>query len=73
MFGITETTVHVTAQTVTGAMALAGSRSVGAALPGWYGLRAGRGRGGRCRPASPGEIYVGGAGVALAVPAAARS
>ncbi|MEU7583039.1 amino acid adenylation domain-containing protein [Streptomyces sp. NPDC041068] len=64
MFGITETTVHVTAETFTRAMALAGSRSVGTALPGWYlyvldGAR---------RPQPPGvagEIYVGGAGVAL--------
>ncbi len=35
MFGITETTVHVTAQTITRAEALAGSRSVGRPIPGW--------------------------------------
>ena len=35
MFGITETTVHVTAQTAGPRRALAGSRSVGRPLPGW--------------------------------------
>ncbi|WP_330277181.1 amino acid adenylation domain-containing protein [Lentzea sp. NBC_00516] len=63
MFGITETTVHVTARTVTRADALAGSRSVGRALPGWhlYVLdRAGR----LVPPGVAGEICVGGAGVA---------
>ncbi|MWA14157.1 amino acid adenylation domain-containing protein [Streptomyces sp. BA2] len=64
MFGITETTVHVTAQTVTRRQALSGSRSVGAALPGWclYVLDE------RRRPVPcgvPGEIYVGGEGLAL--------
>ncbi|MES9520245.1 amino acid adenylation domain-containing protein [Streptomyces capoamus] len=64
MFGITETTVHVTAQDVTRREALRGSRSVGTALPGWYlyVLDAAR------RPVPPGvagEIHVGGAGVAL--------
>ncbi|MFE4452072.1 non-ribosomal peptide synthetase [Streptomyces sp. NPDC056796] len=63
MFGITETTVHVTAQTLTRGLALAGSRSVGPALPGWhlYVMDAGG------RPVPPGvtgEICVGGAGVA---------
>ncbi|MDG9705836.1 amino acid adenylation domain-containing protein [Streptomyces sp. DH37] len=63
MYGITETTVHVTAQTVTRAEALAGSRSVGRALPGWWVRVADAG--GRPLPVGvAGEIYVGGAGVA---------
>ncbi|QIY60289.1 amino acid adenylation domain-containing protein [Streptomyces sp. RPA4-5] len=64
MFGITETTVHVTAQTVTRREALSGSRSVGAALPGWYLYVLDE----RQRPVpcgAPGEIYVGGEGLAL--------
>ncbi|MBO3747627.1 amino acid adenylation domain-containing protein [Streptosporangiaceae bacterium NEAU-GS5] len=64
MYGITETTVHVTEQTLDRGMALCGSRSVGRPLPGWnvYVMDAAG------RPAPPGvigEIYVGGAGVAL--------
>ncbi|MER5891285.1 amino acid adenylation domain-containing protein, partial [Streptomyces sp. NPDC001941] len=64
MFGITETTVHVTAQTVGRAEAMTGSRSVGPALPGWYLYVLDE----RRRPVPlnvPGEIYVGGEGVAL--------
>ncbi|MGW1807059.1 amino acid adenylation domain-containing protein [Streptomyces sp. NPDC002078] len=63
MFGITETTVHVTTQTVTPVEVAAGSRSVGTALPGWtLSVRDARGR---VQPLGvPGEIYVGGAGVA---------
>ncbi|MFD6939095.1 amino acid adenylation domain-containing protein [Streptomyces goshikiensis] len=63
MFGITETTVHVTAQTVWRRHALAGSRSVGRTLPGWqvYVLDA-HGRPLPC--GAPGEIHVAGAGVA---------
>ncbi len=63
MYGITETTVHVTAQTVTRAEALRGSRSVGHALPGWHVYvldPAGR----MVPPGVAGEIHVGGAGVA---------
>ncbi|MFJ4096750.1 non-ribosomal peptide synthetase [Kitasatospora sp. NPDC089913] len=63
MFGITETTVHVTAQTVTPREVAAGSRSVGRPLPGWsVSVRDERGR--VLPPGAPGEIYVGGAGVA---------
>jgi amino acid adenylation domain-containing protein len=63
MYGITETTVHVTMQTVTPAAAAAGSRSVGRALPGWsVSIRDARGR--MCPVGATGEIYVGGAGVA---------
>ncbi|MFB8241491.1 amino acid adenylation domain-containing protein [Kitasatospora purpeofusca] len=63
MFGITETTVHVTAQTVTPREVAAGSRSVGHPLPGWsVSVRDERGR--VLPPGAPGEIYVGGAGVA---------
>ncbi|MFI7498884.1 amino acid adenylation domain-containing protein [Streptomyces sp. NPDC049687] len=63
MFGITETTVHVTAQTVTRGLALAGSRSVGPALPGWH-LYVTDERGRLVPPGVTGEIRVGGAGVA---------
>ncbi|RSS60366.1 amino acid adenylation domain-containing protein [Streptomyces sp. WAC06614] len=63
MFGITETTVHVTAHTVTPADVLAAGRKVGPALPGWtLSVRDPRGR---LLPVGvPGEICVGGAGVA---------
>lgn len=64
MFGITETTVHVTAQTLDRRLALAATRSVGRALPDrhLYVLDP------ACRllpPGVAGEIRVGGAGVAL--------
>ncbi|WP_329025189.1 non-ribosomal peptide synthetase [Streptomyces sp. NBC_00690] len=63
MFGITETTVHVTARTITPADVLTRSRSVGAALPGWsVSVRDDTGR--VLPPGAAGEIYVGGAGVA---------
>ncbi|GAA1970841.1 amino acid adenylation domain-containing protein [Kitasatospora viridis] len=63
MFGITETTVHVTAQTVTPHEVVTGSRSVGRALPGWsVSIRDAQGR--VLPPGPAGEIYVGGAGVA---------
>jgi hypothetical protein len=63
MFGITETTVHVTARTLTPADIAAGSRSVGRALSGWsVSVRDGRGR--PLPFGAMGEIYVGGAGVA---------
>jgi amino acid adenylation domain-containing protein len=63
MFGITETTVHVTTHTVTAADIASGSRSVGTALPGWsVSVRDERGR--PLPFGAPGEIYVGGAGVA---------
>ena len=63
MFGITETTVHVTAQTLGRQQALAGSRSVGWPLPGWH-LSVLDPRGRPVPPGVPGEIHVGGAGVA---------
>ena len=63
MFGITETTVHVTAQTLTRADALAGSRSVGRAIPGWE-VRVVDARRRPVAPGVPGEIAVGGAGLA---------
>ncbi|AND15278.1 hypothetical protein A6122_0111 [Rathayibacter tritici] len=63
MFGITETTVHVTARTVTRGDALRGSRSVGRPLPGW--TTSTRDARLRLLPAGvPGEIVVGGVGVA---------
>lgn len=64
MFGITETTVHVTAETVTRALALGASRSVGRAIPGWH-LHVLGPDGALLPPGLTGEIYVGGAGVAL--------
>nr|WP_225953398.1 amino acid adenylation domain-containing protein [Kibdelosporangium phytohabitans] len=63
MFGITETTVHVTHQTYTRAMALAASRSVGPALPGWH-IYVMNKEGELLPPGIAGEIHVGGAGVA---------
>jgi amino acid adenylation domain-containing protein len=63
MFGITETTVHVTAQTLGRPEALAGSRSVGRPLPGWH-LSVLDPQGRPVPPGVSGEIYVGGAGVA---------
>jgi len=63
MFGITETTVHVTAQTLGRGEALAGSRSVGRPLPGWH-LSVHDPAGRPVPPGVAGEIYVGGAGVA---------
>ncbi|MFE2756047.1 non-ribosomal peptide synthetase [Actinosynnema sp. NPDC059335] len=64
MFGITETTVHVTAQTYDRGLALAASRSVGRPLPGWHVYVMDEG-GRPTPPGVPGEIWVGGAGVAL--------
>jgi acyl-CoA synthetase (AMP-forming)/AMP-acid ligase II len=63
MFGITETTVHVTMETVTREHALATSKSVGYALPGWYYYVMDQ-QGRLLPPGVIGEIYVGGAGVA---------
>ncbi|WP_406119496.1 non-ribosomal peptide synthetase [Streptomyces sp. NBC_00989] len=63
MFGITETTVHVTAQTVTRELALGATRSVGAPLPGWH-LYVLDPEGRLLPPGVAGEICVGGAGVA---------
>ncbi|WP_344332214.1 non-ribosomal peptide synthetase, partial [Kitasatospora putterlickiae] len=63
MYGITETTVHVTAQEVTPHQVVERSRSVGRALPGWW--VSVRDEHGHVLPPGPaGEIYVGGAGVA---------
>ncbi|MEU6223137.1 amino acid adenylation domain-containing protein [Streptomyces sp. NPDC047042] len=64
MFGITETTVHVTEQTLTRRLALAATRSVGRALPGWH-LYVTDPSGRLQPPGVAGEICVGGAGVAL--------
>ncbi|KOG39887.1 peptide synthetase [Streptomyces resistomycificus] len=64
MFGITETTVHVTEQTLTRKLALATTRSVGRALPGWHVYVLDR-YGRLLPPGVAGEICVGGAGVAL--------
>jgi amino acid adenylation domain-containing protein len=64
MFGITETTVHVTAQTVTRGEAIARSRSVGPPLPGWnVTIRDADGH--LLPPGVAGEINVGGAGLAV--------
>lgn len=63
MFGITETTVHVTAEELGRRSALDASRSVGRPLPGWSVVV--RDARGRVVPVGvPGEIVVGGAGVA---------
>lgn len=63
MFGITETTVHVTWQEIGRREALAGSRSVGPPIPGWHVYIMDDDRR-LLPPGSVGEIYVGGAGVA---------
>ncbi|MEV7199200.1 non-ribosomal peptide synthetase [Streptomyces griseoluteus] len=62
MYGITETTVHCTWRDLTRTDALAGTRSVGAALPGWrlYVLDE---EGRPVAPGVPGEIHVAGSGV----------
>ncbi len=64
MFGITETTVHVTLETITRDHALNGSKSVGYAMQGWY-YYVMDSQGRVLPPGVSGEIYVGGAGVAL--------
>jgi len=64
MYGITETTVHVTAQTVTRAAAATGTRSVGLPIPGWT-VHLLDEHGGPVPRGGTGEIHVGGAGVAL--------
>ena len=64
MYGTTETTVHVTAHTVTRGDAVAGTRVVGRPLPGWYVFVLDE-RGRPIPRGVDGEIYVGGAGVAL--------
>ncbi|WNV87782.1 amino acid adenylation domain-containing protein [Umezawaea sp. Da 62-37] len=64
MYGITETTVHVTAHTVTRRDVLTGSRSVGRAIPGWY-VHVLDERGRQVPCGAPGEIHVGGEGLAL--------
>jgi len=63
MYGITETTVHVTAAAVTRGAALAGSRSVGRALPGWS-VRVVDEAGEPLPFGVRGELVIGGAGVA---------
>ncbi|MFJ3671340.1 non-ribosomal peptide synthetase [Streptomyces sp. NPDC090106] len=63
MYGITETTVHTTAHTMTPRDVLDDSRSVGRALPGWS--VSVRDRSGRLLPPGPtGELWVAGAGLA---------
>jgi amino acid adenylation domain-containing protein len=64
MFGITETTVHVTAQDITRAMAQSASKSVGRPIPGWS-VRVVDGRNRVLPLGAIGEIVVGGDGVAL--------
>ncbi|MFI1912119.1 non-ribosomal peptide synthetase [Nocardia sp. NPDC020380] len=64
MYGITETTVHVTVQMVSKHIALHAPRAVGRAIPGWHYAVMGP----DLRPAPPGfpgEIHVAGAGLAL--------
>ena len=64
MFGITETTVHVTAETMTRRHALERSRSVGRPLPGWH-VYVMDSEQRVVPPGVVGEIYVAGAGVSL--------
>lgn len=64
MFGITETTVHVTAKEIRRYHALQGTRSVGKPIDGWRAYVLGPDRS-LLPPGIDGEIYVGGSGVAL--------
>jgi amino acid adenylation domain-containing protein len=64
MYGITETTVHVTTQDITDEQVAAGSRSVGRAIPGWS-VRVLDERGRPVPLGAVGEIAVGGDGVAV--------
>jgi amino acid adenylation domain-containing protein len=64
MFGITETTVHVTAETLTRRHALERSRSVGRPLPGWH-VYVMDSHQRMVPPGVAGEICVAGAGVSL--------
>jgi amino acid adenylation domain-containing protein len=64
MFGITETTVHVTAKEIRRIHALEGSRSVGRPINGWRAYVLGPDQS-VLPPGVDGEIYVGGSGVAL--------
>jgi amino acid adenylation domain-containing protein len=63
MYGITETTVFCTWHTVDRAEARRGSRSIGRPVPGWD-IHVLDGRGRPVPRGVPGEIHVGGAGVA---------
>lgn len=64
MYGTTETTVHVTLQTISRYHALTHSRVVGRALQGWYIYILDENQ--QLLPlGAVGEIYIGGAGVAL--------
>jgi amino acid adenylation domain-containing protein len=64
MYGITETTVHVTSQVVSARMVESASSVIGAALPGWD-LHLLDNEMRPVPPGAPGELYVGGRGVAL--------
>ncbi|MEO1628913.1 MAG: AMP-binding protein, partial [Bacteroidota bacterium] len=65
MYGITETTVHVTFKKIGAEEIAAIVSNIGQAIPGWYGLL--MDVDGRILPAgSTGELYVGGAGLARA-------
>jgi amino acid adenylation domain-containing protein len=64
MYGITETTVHVTAETITRDHIREGSQSVGRPLPGWQ-VHVLDGDGMPQPIGMAGEIYVGGVGLAI--------
>ena len=71
MYGITETTVHVTYRPISLADLEAGAGSViGVPIPDLAVYAARPARRSRCRSGSPGEMYVGGAGVARGLPEA---
>ena len=63
IYGITETTVHATWKKITRVEALRDDRSIGVAIPGWSVLVLDA-DGRRCRPGVPGEIWIGGGGLA---------
>jgi amino acid adenylation domain-containing protein len=63
MYGITETTVHVTLKQITVAEARREASNIGRPIPNWRAVVLGPGQASR-PPGCPGELFVGGAGVA---------
>ena len=75
MYGITETTVHVTYRAADARPTCERARAapIGGPIPDLQRLRARRAAGSRCRSGVPGELYVGGAGRGARLPRTGRS